>query len=230
MERVRTEAWIQMGVERRETWFEVASQHTETMAHCWYQSQLLWGWAGLGFFGVPPEAYESWRSRQDEVGQALQAAIRNTRLVRLPDSAARSGVDSSTKEDICLNPEAVLEDERARNPEIFARNGIASQPLYIWVQLGAERRETVVEIPEDEYKARSTSQLVQENGIVGSIDEIVVDWLYGQFGRGWSTSDGDGANDGFMVAVDHGFLAITVEQSIPNTRCTRLPEIPFRSG
>ena len=80
-----------------------------------------------------------------------------------------------------------------------------------WIQMGSERRETVIEIPLGEPRDE------------GSLEELVHDWMQHQYGWGWSGCGYE--NDfSFMEGSDGASFVVTDECSIPNTQSyTRNP-------
>lgn len=94
--------------------------------------------------------------------------------------------------------------------------------LTAWIQMGVERRETTIEIPEDELEAGA--KWIAEDprrSLEIWLEGYVLDWMNSTYGWGWS---GEGIrNDfGFMEASDPGGLVVTSDISVPNTRASRL--------
>lgn len=222
MQRVTVEAWIQMGIERRETTFDVFPQNADSCVHCWYQAQFLWGWTGLGLFRVPPAAETPWRACDNELGRALQEAIRNTRRVRLPEWDAKPIRSSAVGPVERIRPHGLPGDRRGTP---------IADSIYMWIQMGTERRETLQELTTDDievvFAPHARRHEAVRNGIVASVEYGVWDWLYAQFGRGWRTPD-DQTDESFMEGAEDGGCGsncITSERLIPNTRYIRLPEV-----
>jgi hypothetical protein len=94
-----------------------------------------------------------------------------------------------------------------------------------WIQMGNERRQTTIEIPDDEFKAGI--RWASEDSIRSPeawLEEYVLDWLTVQYGWGWS---GAGHENDFSLMEgqpDGGFgaLHVTADSSIPNTRSSRV--------
>ena len=86
-----------------------------------------------------------------------------------------------------------------------------------WLQMGVERRETVIEIPVDEYRA---GQQVTED-MEGWLEEYVREWIEHQFGWGWS-GGGYEVDLGFLEGSDGAGLCVVADSAIPNTRAVRL--------
>jgi hypothetical protein len=227
---VQVNAWMQMGVERRETSFEVESRHVETTAHCWYQSQFLWGWTGLGFCRIPPQAEERWRTRDDTVGTALLDAIRNTRVERLSECESKAVPSCSVGPDESVAPQMAGSRSRLQDED-----PLRSPPhsIFMWVQLGIEWRETLLQLSKGELADWLQSPYGLENGAVAVLENTIWDWLYAQFGRGFTASDGTDVDDAHMEGDKFGgcgFDLVTIEQSIPRTRYIRLPELRREPG
>lgn len=219
METVGVEAWIQMGVERRETSFEINLEKADSCVHGWYQTQLLWGWSGLGCFRFPAESEMSWRVSDDEIGSALQEAIRNTRIIRLTEPSIR--VPTSAARDVDGVSAHRWNPAADRQPV-----ALASPSVYMWAQLGSERREAFADIPAEALEEGLQSHYAVRNGLAAWIEASVSEWLYGQFGRGWRTPEGDGEDESFMEADDSvAASCLTAENFIPNTRALRITEL-----
>lgn len=84
-----------------------------------------------------------------------------------------------------------------------------------WIQMGVERRETVIEIPEEELGNRQTQDLEQ------GLEDYVLDWLRTQYGWGWSGAGFD-IDFAFMEGMKDGSLVVTGNSSVPNTVAVRL--------
>ena len=96
-----------------------------------------------------------------------------------------------------------------------------------WIQMGVERRETVIEIPDEEFEAGKKCDAEQRVPALGFwLEAYVVDWLHAQYGWGWSGA-GFEEDLGFMEGSDTGGneqLVVTSDSSIPNTKAIRLDE------
>ena len=87
-----------------------------------------------------------------------------------------------------------------------------------WVQLGVERRETVIEIPDEEYQR---GKKVTAGDMECWLEECVRHWMEHQLGWGWS--GGGYENDfGWMEGSDGAGLCVVADSAIPNTRAVRL--------
>jgi hypothetical protein len=94
--------------------------------------------------------------------------------------------------------------------------------LTAWIQMGVERRETTIEISDEELEA-GKKWIAEDPShcMEGWLEDFVLDWIAYTYGWGWSC--GEIHNDfGFMEASDGVSLVITSERSIPNTRAFRL--------
>ena len=95
--------------------------------------------------------------------------------------------------------------------------------IHAWIQMGRERRETCIQIPAEEFKAGQEWVAADETRLIECwLERYVFDWLYVQYGWGWS---GVGFYNDFscMEGSDSGAydaLAVTSDSSIPNTRFT----------
>ena len=94
-----------------------------------------------------------------------------------------------------------------------------------WIQMGSERRETTIEIPDDEFKSGIRSVSDDSRGSLEQwLEEYLLDWLAVQCGCGWSGAGYENdfsfirgqTNDGF------GALRVTADSSTPNTRSSRV--------
>ncbi|MFC1530671.1 hypothetical protein ACFL5T_00195 [Gemmatimonadota bacterium] len=97
--------------------------------------------------------------------------------------------------------------------------------IIAWINMGVERRETVIEIPDAQYEAQKERIREDPNcSLEAWLEEYVFDWLYAQFGWGWSGGEYEN-NFGFMENAlngGSGSLVTTAISSIPNTRAYRL--------
>ncbi len=125
------------------------------------------------------------------------------------------------------------DETRVRDALRYKQSLDPSKPVEIraWIQLGSERRETVIEIPQDEFDGGKRWASEEPNRSLDAwLENYVLDWLHAQYGWGWSGAGYE--NDfGFMQGSDmggHGGLAVTQESSIPNTRAWRLSASPER--
>ncbi len=118
-----------------------------------------------------------------------------------------------------------------RQPDIRRAVGQAKKgkrmQVQAWIQLGVERRETVIEIPDEEFEAGKKWVAEQPGRFLECwLEEYVFDWLYVQYGWGWSGAGLE--NDfGFMEGDEfggYGSLGVTSDSSIPNTKAIRLDE------
>lgn len=92
-----------------------------------------------------------------------------------------------------------------------------------WIQMGSERRETTIVIPEEEFE--SVKEAAEEGGLCleSRLEEYVKDWLFAQYGWGWSGA-GFEVGCGFMENFESGgagCFAVTSRSSIPNTKAIR---------
>ena len=86
-----------------------------------------------------------------------------------------------------------------------------------WMQMGCERRETVIEIPDEEYQAALKVPCYTEV----RLEEYVRQWMECEVGWGWS--GGGFENDfGCMEGSEGAGLAAVSDSAIPNTRAMRL--------
>lgn len=86
-----------------------------------------------------------------------------------------------------------------------------------WLQIGIERRESVIDIPDDELRKAACS----EGSLEAAIEDYVQDWMQHQYGWGWS--GGGIENDfGHMEGSDAVGYVVTRESSIPRTRAIRM--------
>lgn len=89
-----------------------------------------------------------------------------------------------------------------------------------FIQMGAERRETVIEISKEEVEnGRAWCKEEPGRSFEGWLERYVIDWLHAQYGWGWS---GGGYTNDFAcmegeASGGYGALAVTSESSIPNT-------------
>ena len=89
-----------------------------------------------------------------------------------------------------------------------------------WVQMGVERRETVIEIPEEQVQAGREYCAAHGESMECWYEELVLKWAETQRGWGWS-------GDGWHVDFTHlegkgGEGTVVVEESaIPSTRVIR---------
>lgn len=99
-----------------------------------------------------------------------------------------------------------------------------------WMQMGVERRETVIEIPDEEIR----QVLHKVEGLETALDRYVLEWLMCQYGWGWSGAgmvndftamEGDDELSGWVVIRD---------SAMPNTKHFRMgkevPRTPKRAG
>ncbi len=96
-----------------------------------------------------------------------------------------------------------------------------------WLQIGVERRETLIEIPEAEFEEgkRWVAEDPGRRYMEDWLERYVRDWLQTQYGWGWS---GAGLYNDFSVEEGgEAFPAyvVTGESSIPNTRAIRLGNV-----
>lgn len=86
-----------------------------------------------------------------------------------------------------------------------------------WLQIGIERRETIIDIPDDELRKVAR----QDGSLESAIEGYVIDWMQHQYGWGWS--GGGIENDfGHMEGSDAVGYVVTRESSIPHTRAIRM--------
>ncbi len=88
-----------------------------------------------------------------------------------------------------------------------------------WMQIGVERRETVIEIPDEEYRRGQRVAPCME----AWLEEIVFQWLECQYGWGWS---GAGQQNDYGALEGSEALAglCVVANSAANTRAIRLDQ------
>lgn len=88
-----------------------------------------------------------------------------------------------------------------------------SRRIKAWIQMGTERRETVIEVPHEEFD----SVVEKANGDLEiSMEGYVQDWIPTQYGWGWSGCGIE--NDfSFMEGSNSSSFAVTRTSSIPNT-------------
>ena len=99
-----------------------------------------------------------------------------------------------------------------------------------WIQMGTERRETVIEIPREEFEG-GVRHVEKEpyKCLEGGLEAYVLDWVNAQYGWGWSGCGIE--NDfGFMEGCDPGSLAVTSDSSVPNTVLRRVRPRPERQS
>ena len=98
--------------------------------------------------------------------------------------------------------------------------------IQAWVQMGVERRETIIEIPIDEYEGGKNSAAEAGRSLEEWIEAYVRDWVFAQYGWGWSGAGFDndfGCCEGSQSGGYEAY-AVTSESSIPNTRAIKLDE------
>ncbi len=91
-----------------------------------------------------------------------------------------------------------------------------------WMQMAAERRETRIEISDQEME--SLEEWVRErprNSLERALWRYVEDWLSTQYGYGWE-GGGEGEDLSANEGMPDGVLAVTSESSVPNTVRIRL--------
>lgn len=101
-----------------------------------------------------------------------------------------------------------------------------------FVQLGTERRETIIEIPKEQWE--NFKQACAEHG--DDLDEEIYqgyiwDWLRFQYSYGWNGGGYEQDYSFLQTMSDPGSLAVTRASSIPNTvRVRRCPHCDERVG
>ncbi len=96
--------------------------------------------------------------------------------------------------------------------------------LKAWIQMGVERRETIIELTDEDLEIGKKSVDEDPNRTMDDLfNNYVLDWAFAQFSFGWS---GGGFNEEcFNEGLDMGCYAAfwrTQVSSIPNTRAIRL--------
>ena len=86
-----------------------------------------------------------------------------------------------------------------------------------WMQMGVERRETVIEIPDEEVR----SARPPGGWLEAWLEEYVLDWMQSQLGWGWSGGGWDNDFACMEGSEGTGFVAVA-ESAIPNTRIIRM--------
>ena len=102
-----------------------------------------------------------------------------------------------------------------------ANTGVRSLvAIRVWILMGTERRETVIEIPREEFES-GVSWVAAEPGrsLEAWIEPYLWDWLYVQYGWGWSGAGFENDYSCMEGAHDGGYqgLSVTRDSSIPNT-------------
>ncbi len=94
-----------------------------------------------------------------------------------------------------------------------------------WIQMGCERRDTVIEIPDDEFEV-GKNRVAELPGrcLEVWLEEYVRDWLFAQYGWGWSGAGYENDYGGLEGCEFGGWgaLSVTSDSSIPNTKVRRL--------
>jgi hypothetical protein len=101
-------------------------------------------------------------------------------------------------------------------------DGEQNMKIKAWIRMGVERRETLIEISDEEME--SLEEWVGErpqNSLEGALWRYVQDWLSAQFGYGWE-GGGEGEDLSRNEGMPDGVLSVTSESSIPNTVSIRL--------
>ena len=86
-----------------------------------------------------------------------------------------------------------------------------------WFQLGVERRETVITIPDEEYRAAEAAGHLLESWL----EFYAHDWIWNRIGWGWS-GGGYSIDFGSMEHSDGTGLCAVIDSGIPNTIAMRL--------
>ena len=97
--------------------------------------------------------------------------------------------------------------------------------ILVWIQMGTERRETILEIPAMNFEMMSEcSARGGGTAIDKALEHIVLDWVSVQYGWGWvgaGMSRDYSSNEGCRSG-GNGSYDFTCESSIPNTQTFQL--------